>query len=89
MSEVDYSKYIRREGPEPAPEQDDVAVRRDVVGEDVTLDQAAAMAERRDGGLIAAARRLFGGDKVLWVIIIALMTISVLVVYSSTKIFSR
>ena len=84
MSEVDYSKYIRREGPEPAPEQDDVAVRRDVVGEDVTLDQAAAMAERRDGGLIAAARRLFGGDKVLWVIIIALMTISVLVVYSST-----
>ena len=81
MSEIDYSKYVRRE---PAPEQDDVAVRRDVVGEDVTLDQAAAMAERRDGGLIAAARRLFGGDKVLWVIIIALMTISVLVVYSST-----
>ncbi len=81
MSEIDYSKYVRRE---PSPEQDDVAVRRDVVGEDVTIDEAAAMAEARDGGLIATARRLFGGDKVLWVIIIVLMTISVLVVYSST-----
>lgn len=29
-------------------------------------------------------KRLFGGDRVLWVIIIALMTISILVVYSST-----
>ncbi|MBO5686837.1 MAG: FtsW/RodA/SpoVE family cell cycle protein [Alistipes sp.] len=84
MSEVDYSKYIRREVAEQPAEQDDVAVRRDVVGEDVTIDEAAAMAEARDGGLIATARRLFGGDKVLWVIIIVLMTISVLVVYSST-----
>ena len=84
MSEVDYSKYIRREVAEQSAEQDDVAVRRDVVGEDVTIDEAAAMAEARDGGLIATARRLFGGDKVLWVIIIVLMTISVLVVYSST-----
>ena len=84
MSEVDYSKYIRREVAEQPAEQDDVAVRRDVVGDDVTIDEAAAMAEARDGGLIATARRLFGGDKVLWVIIIVLMTISVLVVYSST-----
>lgn len=38
----------------------------------------------RDGGLVDVVRRLFGGDRVLWVIITALMTISVLVVYSST-----
>ncbi len=87
MSEVDYSKYIRREA-EPASAQDDVAVRRDMVGEDVSLDQAAALAAEatpsvRDGGLIDTVRRLFGGDRVLWVIIIALMIISVLVVYSS------
>ena len=82
MSDIDYSKYVRRE---PSPEQEgDVVVRRDVVGEDISIDEATAMAESRDGGLIAAARRLFGGDKVLWVIIIVLMTISVLVVYSST-----
>ena len=31
-----------------------------------------------------AVTRLFGGDRVLWVIIVALLTISVLVVYSST-----
>lgn len=31
-----------------------------------------------------SVRRFFGGDRVLWVIIIALLTISVLVVYSST-----
>ena len=87
MSEVDYSKYIRREA-EPAPQQDDVAVRRDMVGEDVSLSEAAALAAEstpsvRDGGLIDTVRRLFGGDRVLWVIIIALMIISVLVVYSS------
>ncbi|MBO5878271.1 MAG: FtsW/RodA/SpoVE family cell cycle protein [Alistipes sp.] len=91
MSQLDYGKYIRREA-EPAPVQDDVAVRRDIVGEDVSLDEAAELAEQsveaaepavRDGGLIAAARRLFGGDRVLWVIIITLMIVSVLVVYSS------
>ena len=99
MSEFNYGKYIRREA-EPAPVQDDVAVRRDIVGDDVSLEEAAAIAEQsvepaaepavedaeqpvRDGGLIAAVRRLFGGDRVLWVIIITLMIISVLVVYSS------
>ena len=35
-------------------------------------------------GVIDTARRLLGGDRVLWVIIISLMIISVLVVYSST-----
>ena len=84
MSEVDYSKYVRRESAVPA--EDDVAVRTDMVGDNISKEEAATMADEgvRDGGLIAAARRLFGGDKVLWVIIIALMTISVLVVYSST-----
>ncbi len=82
MSDVDYSKYVRRE---PTAE-DDVAVRPDVVGDNISKDEAAMMADAgvHDGGLIAAARRLFGGDKVLWVIIIVLMAISVLVVYSST-----
>ena len=84
MSEIDYSKYIRREGADQPAEQEDVAVRPDMVGDDVTVDEAAAMAEARDSGLIATLRRLFGGDKILWIIIIALMAISVLVVYSST-----
>ena len=37
-----------------------------------------------ESGAINTIRSFFGGDKVLWVIITALMTISVLVVYSST-----
>ena len=106
-SELDYSRYVRREGPSaeeqslrtaagqtpaqtPTPSQappqpsaamtqqeareaiaagDDVAVRSDMAGE---------------GGFSDLVKRLFGGDRVLWVIIIALLTISVLVVYSST-----
>ena len=86
MSEIDYSKYVKREGASSPMQEDDVAVRRDMVGEDVSRDEATTMAQQpiSDGGLIAAAKRLFGGDRVLWVIIIALMIISVLVVYSST-----
>lgn len=74
MPEVDYSKHIKQVN-EPQPTEnatnvaDDVAVRPDML---------------QDGGLINTAKSFFGGDKVLWVIIIALMTISVLVVYSST-----
>ncbi len=49
--------------------------------EATTEAPAAANAE---GGFSDLVRRLFGGDRVLWVIIIVLMTISVLVVYSST-----
>lgn len=52
-----------------APE-DDVAVRYDM--------------HPQQGGMRETLRRLFGGDRVLWVIIIALMVISLLVVYSST-----
>lgn len=43
-----------------------------------------AQSSAREGSWVALARRLFGGDRVLWVIIISLMIISVLVVYSST-----
>lgn len=53
----------------PAAE-DDVAVRYDMLP--------------RQGGWSDTLKRLFGGDRVLWVIIIALMAISLLVVYSST-----
>ena len=90
--EVDYSRYVRREdeaaqvegsagvgSASHKPSQaevreamaagDDVAVRNDML---------------REGGFTDLVKRLFGGDRVLWVIIIALMTISVLVVYSST-----
>ena len=49
--------------------QDDVAVRYDRFPQ---------------GGFGETLKRLFGGDRVLWIIIIALMVISVLVVYSST-----
>lgn len=41
-------------------------------------------ADAAGAGLVATVRSLFGGDRVLWVIIISLMIISVLVVYSST-----
>ena len=75
MAEVDYSKHIRRAGKEQATQNatnmaDDVAVRPDMV--------------QGESGAINTIRSFFGGDKVLWVIITALMTISVLVVYSST-----
>ncbi len=49
---------------------DDVAVRYDM--------------HPQEGGMHDTLKRLFGGDRVLWVIIIALMVISLLVVYSST-----
>lgn len=77
MAEVDYSKHIRRVDDEPQQNAtnvadnatDDVAVRPDMV---------------QESGFVSFVKSFFGGDKVLWVIIIALMTISVLVVYSST-----
>ena len=75
MAEVDYSKHIRR-ADEPQPSEnatfvaDDVAMRPDMA--------------QQDSSVINTIRSFFGGDKVLWVIITALMTISVLVVYSST-----
>ena len=78
--QIDYSKHIRREATiadqaaEAMAQGDDVAVRADMAGEVVP----------QPSGMVETIKRLFGGDRVLWVIIIALMTISVLVVYSST-----
>ena len=78
--QIDYSKHIRREATiadqaaEAMAQGDDVAVRADMA--DKVAPQLSGVAE--------TVKRLFGGDRVLWVIIIALMTISVLVVYSST-----
>ena len=77
---IDYSKHIRREATiadqaaEAMAQGDDVAVRADMAGE----------VAPQPSGVVETIKRLFGGDRVLWVIIIALMTISVLVVYSST-----
>ncbi len=90
--EIDYSKHIRRENTDADDQQpsvrstealghDDVAVRPDMME---SYEKSKASANQSGNGLKEAILRLFGGDRVLWVIIIALMTISVLVVYSST-----
>ena len=80
MAEIDYSKHIKRdvatEAREALAEGEDVAVRSDMVDEVADTP--------RESGWVETVKRLFGGDRVLWIIIIALMTISVLVVYSST-----
>ena len=82
---MDYSKHIKHvtdEEPSESAAQapaDDVAVRPDMV-ESVN----APIPEQAESGMVTTVKRLFGGDRVLWVIIIALMIISVLVVYSST-----
>lgn len=89
--EVDYSRYVRREDAAQAegsagagsashrPSQDEVS-EAIAAGDDVAVRGDML----REGGFADLVKRLFGGDRVLWVIIIALMTISVLVVYSST-----
>ncbi len=87
MSEIDYSKHIQRdrdiaaEAREALAEGDDVAVRADMAGDfaEGEADKAA-----QPSGLVETIKRLFGGDRVLWIIISALMIISILVVYSST-----
>lgn len=85
----DISDYVRRVADADARAD---ARRRSAVQD----DEGTAEAERpqgsstqsrtaaSDAGWGATVRRLFGGDRVLWVIIVALMIISVLVVYSST-----
>lgn len=84
--DIDYSKHIHRESSDtsssPTGSQsyaDDVAVRPDLMD---SYEQGKN--PYKQSGLKEVLARLFGGDRVLWVIIIALMTISVLVVYSST-----
>ena len=62
---VDYSKYVRREGVQP----------------EANTEQPSEQApeQPRDGGLIDVVKRLFGGDRVLWIIIIATGLISTFV----------
>jgi cell division protein FtsW len=67
--DINYDDYIVRHTDGDEP-FDDVAVRPDLMPQ--------------QSGVVEGVKRLFGGDKVLWVIIIALMVISLLVVYSST-----
>lgn len=73
---VDYSKYVRREGVQPEAAEHNA--------EQSSEQSSEPMEQPRDGGLVDVVKRLFGGDRVLWIIIIALMIVSVLVVYSST-----
>ena len=77
----DLSKYI-----EHIPEEDTTPTPRPRKPKPATRE--AADVEVEDSGATPlfeqTVTRLFGGDRVLWVIIVALLTISVLVVYSST-----
>ena len=52
--------------------------------EEPQSDATPTKTEEAESSFTDVVKRLLGGDRVLWVIIIALMTISVLVVYSST-----
>lgn len=77
--EVRYSDYVHRVS----------AATNDSPARDTAPDEDAPKApqgatDEGEGGFVEVVKRLFGGDRVLWVIIIVLMTISVLVVYSST-----
>ena len=70
QQDINYDDYVKRHNVEESAPVDDVAVRPDLMP--------------HESGFVEGVKRLFGGDKVLWVIIIALMVISLLVVYSST-----
>lgn len=80
MAEIDYSKHVVREQSVAAEAEEALAAGEDVAMRSDMADEAAP----QPSGLVATIKRLFGGDRVLWVIITVLMTISVLVVYSST-----
>ncbi|MBO5893555.1 MAG: FtsW/RodA/SpoVE family cell cycle protein [Alistipes sp.] len=69
QQDINYDDYVKRHHNEQMP-ADDVAMRPDLMA--------------RESGFTEGVKRLFGGDKVLWVIVVALMVISLLVVYSST-----
>ena len=70
QQDINYDDYVKRHDSQQSVPEDDVAVRPDLL--------------HQEGGFIEGIKRMFGGDRVLWVIIIALMVISLLVVYSST-----
>ena len=69
QQDINYDDYVKRHHNEQMP-ADDVAMRPDLMA--------------RESGFTEGVKRLFGGDNVLWVIVVALMVISLLVVYSST-----
>lgn len=77
--EVRYSDYVHRVS---AATNDSPA--RDTAPEEDAPKAPQGATDEGEGGFVEVVKRLFGGDRVLWVIIIVLMTISVLVVYSST-----
>ena len=84
MADRDYRDVVA-EAREAMAEGDDVAVRSDMAGEIAYEASAGSTSgEMQLSGLVETIKRLFGGDRVLWIIISALMIISVLVVYSST-----
>ena len=70
QQDINYDDYVKRHDSQQSAPEDDVAVRPDLL--------------TQEGGFVEGIKRLFGGDRVLWVIVIALMVISLLVVYSST-----
>ena len=64
---VDYSKYVRREGVQPEAAEHNA--------EPNAEQSSEPMEQPRDGGLVDVVKRLFGGDRVLWIIIIALIVV--------------
>ena len=78
----DLRTYRRAEGPEAA-EAASAEPRRTRTSRGRSAAASAVAAATADGGA-TPRRRLFSGDRVLWIIIVVLSVISVLVVYSST-----
>lgn len=79
--QVRYSDYVHRVGDNP---DHDEAAQSPAEPSAATAAADTEAVEERESSFVDVVKRLFGGDRVLWVIIIVLMTISVLVVYSST-----
>ena len=79
--EFRYSDYVHRVN---TPAEDQPAEQPASEPKASPKAKADAAETEQPSGFSEVVKRLFGGDRVLWVIIIVLMTISVLVVYSST-----
>ena len=75
--------YRRAEGPEAVDTAAAAGTRRTRTSRGRSAAASAVAAATADGGA-PPHRRLFSGDRVLWIIIVVLSVISVLVVYSST-----
>lgn len=83
-SEVSASEESALSAEQPEPSEVDHEEYDEELPEQEPQEQSAESAEPHPSLFEHTIKRFFGGDRVLWVIIVALLTISVLVVYSST-----